>query len=36
MTDRERVKDARMDHNLVDVPRIPAPWDPDPNSPQEP
>ncbi|OJT04188.1 Serine/threonine-protein kinase ATG1 [Trametes pubescens] len=27
MTDRERVKDARMDHNLVDVPRIPAPWD---------
>ncbi|KAI0327491.1 Pkinase-domain-containing protein [Cubamyces sp. BRFM 1775] len=28
MTDRERVKDARMDHNLSDVPRIPAPWDP--------
>ncbi|KAI0372436.1 Pkinase-domain-containing protein [Pilatotrama ljubarskyi] len=27
MTDRERVKDARLDHNLVDVPRIPAPWD---------
>ncbi|KAH9854625.1 Pkinase-domain-containing protein [Lenzites betulinus] len=39
MSDRERVKDARMDHNLVDVLRIPAPWDvpePDPNSPQEP
>ncbi|KAI0708695.1 kinase-like protein [Earliella scabrosa] len=27
MSDRERVKDARMDHNLVDVQRIPAPWD---------
>ncbi|RDX52555.1 kinase-like protein [Lentinus brumalis] len=27
MTDRERVKDARLDNNLVDVPRIPAPWD---------
>ncbi|KAI0356963.1 Pkinase-domain-containing protein [Trametes cingulata] len=27
MADKERVKDARLDHNLVDVPRIPAPWD---------
>ena len=27
MTDRERMKDARLDNNLVDVPRIPAPWD---------
>ena len=27
MTDRERMKDARLDNNLADVPRIPAPWD---------
>ncbi|TBU37053.1 kinase-like protein [Dichomitus squalens] len=27
MTDRERVKDAKRDDNLTDVPRIPAPWD---------
>ena len=27
MTDRERVRDARRDDNLTDVPRIPAPWD---------
>ncbi|KAI0634197.1 Pkinase-domain-containing protein [Trametes polyzona] len=33
MTDRERLKDARKDHNLVDVPRIPAPWDPMPDDP---
>ncbi|KAI9056398.1 kinase-like protein [Trametes sanguinea] len=37
MTDRERVKDARLDHNLSDVTRIPAPWDeqePTPSSEQ--
>lgn len=27
MNDRDRVKDARADQNLVDVARIPAPWD---------
>ncbi|THH28631.1 hypothetical protein EUX98_g5553 [Antrodiella citrinella] len=27
MTDRERLKDARLDKNLDDVPRDPAPWD---------
>lgn len=27
MTDRERMRDARADKNLDDVPRIPAPWD---------
>ncbi|KAI0772765.1 Pkinase-domain-containing protein [Trametes elegans] len=27
MSDRERMKDARLDHNLADVPRIPAPWE---------
>ncbi|KAI0752666.1 kinase-like protein [Daedaleopsis nitida] len=37
MTDRERIKDARLDNNLVDVPRIPAPWDAqDPPTSQEP
>ncbi|KAH9927969.1 kinase-like protein [Epithele typhae] len=27
MTDNERMKDAALDNNLADVPRIPAPWD---------
>ncbi|KAJ7201129.1 other/ULK/ULK protein kinase [Mycena pura] len=27
MSDKDRVNDARADHNLVDVARIPAPWD---------
>jgi len=27
MSNRERVRDARADKNLDDVPRIPAPWD---------
>ena len=38
MSDRERMKDARLDDNLVDVARIPAPWDvadADPPAPQE-
>lgn len=27
MNDRDRLNDARADLNLVDVARIPAPWD---------
>lgn len=27
MNNRDRLKDARADKNLDDVPRIPAPWD---------
>jgi len=27
MNDRDRLNDARADQNLVDVARIPAPWD---------
>ncbi|KAK7042547.1 Serine/threonine-protein kinase ATG1 [Favolaschia claudopus] len=31
MTDQERLNDARADHNLADVARIPAPWDAKPS-----
>ena len=27
MNDRDRLQDARADHNLDDVPRFPAPWE---------
>jgi serine/threonine-protein kinase ULK/ATG1 len=27
MNDQDRLNDARADHNLADVARIPAPWD---------
>jgi serine/threonine-protein kinase ULK/ATG1 len=27
MNDRDRLKDARADQNLDDVPRFPAPWE---------
>ncbi|TEB32743.1 other/ULK/ULK protein kinase [Coprinellus micaceus] len=33
MTDEERKRDARADANLVDVTRVPAPWDAKPASP---
>ncbi|KAJ8489036.1 hypothetical protein ONZ45_g13730 [Pleurotus djamor] len=36
MNDRDRVKDARADQNLVDVARIPAPWDRPPDTEQTP
>ncbi|KAI8989164.1 kinase-like protein [Trametes punicea] len=36
MTDRERVKDARLDHNLSDVPRIPPPWEVNEEGPPAP
>jgi serine/threonine-protein kinase ULK2 len=27
MNERDRLRDARADQNLVDVTRVPAPWD---------
>ncbi|KAK7052996.1 Serine/threonine-protein kinase [Paramarasmius palmivorus] len=33
MNDRDRLNDARADVNLVDAARVPAPWDPSPQTP---
>ncbi|PFH50830.1 hypothetical protein AMATHDRAFT_60295 [Amanita thiersii Skay4041] len=35
MNHHDRMKDVRADHNLADVARIPAPWDPRPSIGQE-
>lgn len=36
MNDQDRLNDARADHNLADVARIPAPWDVKPGTPTTP